>query len=60
MTDEHQKPFLESRLRAVSRRTQRKHFWAGVLAMSRWAIPLFLIGMVIDWLTDLPTAGQCL
>lgn len=49
---------LESRLRAVWRRTQRKHISAGLLAMCRWSIPLFLVGMAIDWLAHFPTAGR--
>ena len=49
---------LGSRLRAVWRRTQRKHFSAGLLAMCRWGIPLFLLGMIVDRLVYLPSGGR--
>ena len=49
---------LDPCLRAVWRRTQRKHISAGFLAAFRWGIPLFLLGMAIDRLTYLPTAGR--
>ncbi|MBT8044201.1 MAG: hypothetical protein KJO79_04550, partial [Verrucomicrobiae bacterium] len=49
---------LEPCLRAVWQRTQRKHISAGLLALCRWAIPLFLLGMTIDWLSYMPTAGR--
>ncbi len=52
------KSALEPCLRAVWHRTQRKHMSAGFLALFRWGIPLFLLGMVIDWLTYMPTAGR--
>ena len=58
MSKAHPKPVLESRLRAVWLLTQRKHISAGFLAMFRWGIPLFLLGMAIDRLTYLPTAGR--
>ena len=58
MTNERQESALESRLLAVWRRNQRRNFCAGLLALCRWGIPLFLAGMVIDWLTYLPTAGR--
>ena len=58
MTNERQEFALKSRLLAVWRRNQRRNFCAGLLALCRWGIPLFLAGMVIDWLTYLPTAGR--
>ncbi|MFP6856522.1 MAG: hypothetical protein VCA73_04580 [Roseibacillus sp.] len=58
MTNERQESALESRLLAVWRRNQRRNFCAGLLALCRWGIPLFLAGMLIDWLTYLPTAGR--
>lgn len=58
MTDQHRKPALESRVRAVWRLTQRKNFSAGLLALCRWSVVLFLVGMTIDWLTFLPSFGR--
>ena len=58
MSKAHSNPALEPCLRAVWHRVQRKHISAGFLALFRWGIPLFLLGMVIDWLTYTPTAGR--
>ena len=58
MSKAHPMSVLEPCLRAVWRRTQRKHLSAGFLAIFRWGIPLFLLGMAIDRLTYLPTAGR--
>ncbi len=49
---------LSSYVRAVWRRGQTLHVTAGMLALCRWGIPLFLAGMAIDWLTDLPAPGR--
>ena len=49
---------LEPGLRAVWNRTQKRHFFAGLLALCRWGIPLFLLGVTIDWLTYLPSSGR--
>lgn len=53
-----QEESLLSRLTAVWRRRQTLHAAAGMLAFFRWAVPLFLAGMAIDWLTDLPAPGR--
>ncbi|MFP6899199.1 MAG: hypothetical protein VCA38_21615, partial [Roseibacillus sp.] len=58
MTDGNQGSTLKSRLLAVWRRKQRRHLFAGLLAMCRWGIPLFLLGMAIDRVAYLPTAGR--
>jgi hypothetical protein len=58
MTDENQGSTLKSRLLAVWSRKQRRHLFAGLLAMCRWGIPLFLLGMAIDRVAYLPTAGR--
>mgnify|MGYP001424162670 CR=1 FL=1 len=58
MSKSHPKTILDPCLRAVWHRTQRKHISAGFLAMFRWSIPLFLLGVAIDRLTYLPTAGR--
>ena len=49
---------LDSRVKAVWRRTQGRHVSAGILAFCRWGIPMFLIGMAIDWLAHLPAPGR--
>ncbi len=49
---------LDSRIRTVWRRGQTLHLVAGLLAFCRWAIPLFLIGVAIDWMTYMPTPGR--
>ena len=48
------KSVLDGCLRAVWRRTQRKHFAGGLLAFARWFIPLFLVVIVIDRFTFAP------
>jgi hypothetical protein len=58
MSKSHPKTILDPCLRAVWQRTQRKHISAGFLAISHWSIPLFLLGVAIDRLTYLPTAGR--
>ena len=58
MTQPTQNSALESCVQAVWRRTQRKHLLTGLLAMCRWGIPLFFLGMVIDRYAYLPTAGR--
>ena len=58
MINDNQKSALGSGLRTVWNRNQRRHLFAGLLALCRWSVPLFLAGMVIDWLAYLPTAGR--
>jgi hypothetical protein len=53
-----QESALEPGLRAVWNRTQQRHFFAGLLALCRWAIPLFLLGILLDWLSYLPGPGR--
>lgn len=49
---------LDARIRAVWTRGQVLHLIAGVLAFVRWAVPLFLLGVFIDWMTYMPAAGR--
>ena len=49
---------LDSRIRAMWARAQALHLLAGALALFRWAVPLFLVGMTIDWLTYTPAPGR--
>lgn len=58
MTQPNRNPALESCVQAVWRRTQRKHLVSGLLAMCRWGIPLFFLGMLIDRYAYLPPAGR--
>ena len=58
MTNAFQEPSLKSCLHAVWRRKQLKHMIAGLLAMCRWGIPFFFIGMIIDRFAYLPSAGR--
>ena len=58
MSKDKQESALEPGLRAVWNRTQQRHFLAGLLALCRWGIPLFLLGVTIDWLAYLATPGR--
>jgi len=49
---------LDSYLHAVWRKKQTLHGTSGLLAFLRWGVLLFLVGMLIDWLTYLPSAGR--
>ncbi|MDG2221904.1 MAG: hypothetical protein P8L85_11010 [Rubripirellula sp.] len=49
---------LDARMHTVWQRTQMLHLIAGMLAFFRWAIPLFLLAVVIDWMTYMPTLGR--
>lgn len=58
MTQSNPNPAIESCVRAVWTRTQRKHQVSGLLALCRWGIPLFFLGMFIDRYAYLPGAGR--
>jgi hypothetical protein len=49
---------LDIRIKSVWQRGQILHLAAGMLALFRWAVLLFLVGMAVDWMTDLPAAGR--
>ena len=49
---------LESRIRSVWTREQTRHLAAGLFSFVRWLIPLFLLGMLIDWVTYMPVGGR--
>jgi len=55
---ENQQGNLDLKLRDVWRRRQTLHLGAGALAFCRWGVLLFLAGIAIDWLVDLPAAGR--
>ncbi len=49
---------LDSCIRSVWGRGQILHLLAGLLIFLRWATPLFLLGVFIDWMTYMPTSGR--
>ena len=49
---------LDARIKAVWTRTQTRSLLAGLLAFVRWAVPLFIVAMLIDWLTYMPVGGR--
>ncbi len=58
MTANLQDSALDTGLRAVWKRDRRRCLCAGLLALCLWAVPLFLVGMAVDWLAYLPAAGR--
>ena len=49
---------LESRISSVWFRSQMLHLSNGCLALFRWVILLFVGGVAVDWLIDIPAAGR--
>ncbi|MEM6505485.1 MAG: hypothetical protein AAF711_08455, partial [Planctomycetota bacterium] len=49
---------LDARIRAAWVREQTLHLLGGLLAFVRWLIPLFLLCVLIDWLTYMPILGR--
>jgi len=49
---------LDLRIRAVWRRGQRLHITAGLLALGRWGVLLFLVAVAVDWMTHMPAPGR--
>ncbi|MFM7179909.1 MAG: hypothetical protein ACKO2G_00295 [Verrucomicrobiales bacterium] len=47
-------------LLAVWRRGQRKHFFSGLLAFTRWFVPMFLLTILIDRFAYLPVWARAL
>ncbi|NIP94118.1 MAG: hypothetical protein GWO24_11960, partial [Akkermansiaceae bacterium] len=58
MTEFRQSQSLDAHLRSVWRREQVLHRTGGLLAFCRWALLLFLIGMLVDWVVGLPPGGR--
>ena len=58
MTNDPQDQTVSLYLKAVWRRWQKQHFAAGALACCSWAVPMFLVGMAVDWLTRMPAPGR--
>ena len=55
MTDHQAMVDLNSRVKTVWRRSQKLHVNAGLLAFFRWGVLLFAVGVLLDWLIDLPS-----
>ncbi|MFK7788186.1 MAG: hypothetical protein AB8C95_01665 [Phycisphaeraceae bacterium] len=49
---------LDARIRSVWSRGQTLHLLAGAFAFVRWEIPLFRLGVFIDWMTYMPAPGR--
>lgn len=60
MSEPNQRKILDARLMEVWRRDQKLHRTTGLLTFFRWAMLLFLVGMAVDWLLDLPAAARVL
>ena len=58
MNEPSQNKILDARLREVWRRDQKLHRTTGFLTFCRWVLLLFLVGVAVDWLFDLPAAGR--
>jgi hypothetical protein len=51
---------LDAQMRRVWLRRQVLHLSAGLLAFVRWAVPIFLLCVLIDWLTYAPAWSRAL
>ena len=49
---------LDSRVKTVWRRSQNLYVTAGLLAFCRWVVLLFVAGVLLDWLVDLPAPAR--
>ncbi len=58
MTNIRRQENLYSRVRAVWRRGQLLHVTAGMLAICRWGLLLFVAGVALDWMMGLPAPGR--
>ena len=58
MSELSQSKILDARLREVWRRDQTLHRTTGFLTFCRWVLLLFLFGVAVDWLFDLPAVGR--
>jgi len=58
MMDEQNNLILDARLREVWQRRQHLHLSAGSLALVRWLVPLFLVGMALDLIINLPAMAR--
>ena len=49
---------LDSRIKSTWRRNQVLQLVSGLLNFCRWAVPLFVLAVAIDWMTSLPSAAR--
>ncbi len=49
---------LDSRIKSTWRRNQILQLVSGLLNFCRWAVPLFVLAVAIDWMTFLPSAAR--
>ncbi|MEO1993750.1 MAG: hypothetical protein ABGZ17_00565, partial [Planctomycetaceae bacterium] len=56
--DSIQLQLLDSLIKSVWQRRQMLHLTKGMLAFCRWAFLLFLVGVAVDWMMDIPAAGR--
>lgn len=49
---------LDACIRSAWARGQMLHVVAGLLAALRWAIPLWLLAVLVDWMTYMPATGR--
>lgn len=52
--------YLDSRIKSVWQRSQVLHLAKGVLTFSRWVVLLFLAGVAVDWMVEIPAAARTL
>ena len=49
---------LDSRIKAVWKRSQMLHVASGLLRLCRWVGIIFVVAVTIDWLIDIPAVGR--
>ena len=49
---------LDSRIKAVWKRSQMLHVASGLLRLCRWVGLMFVVAVTIDWLIDIPAVGR--
>ena len=49
---------LDARVRSVWQRSQLLNLTKGVLAFCRWVVLLFVVGVAVDWMAEIPAAGR--
>lgn len=58
MSKPNQRKLLDKRLREVWRHDQNLHRVVGFLTLFGWVFSLFLVGVLVDWVFDLPAEGR--
>ncbi len=49
---------LDARMKSVWRRSQMLQLTSGALAFCRWAVLMFIAGVAVDWMLEIPTPGR--